>query len=59
MTINGEIGDQILAEFEAAIQPGLHEYELLAALGNAPLTLPRRNPAHPPDRFWHEHQPVG
>ena len=35
MTINGDIGDQILAEFEAAIQPGLREYELLAVLGNA------------------------
>jgi Xaa-Pro aminopeptidase len=35
MTINGEIGDEILAEFEAAIRPGLHEYELLAVLGNA------------------------
>ena len=35
MTINGGIGDAILAEFEAAIRPGIREYELLAVLGNA------------------------
>ncbi len=33
--INGGIGDAILAEFEAAIRPGIREYELLAVLGNA------------------------
>ncbi len=35
MTINGAIGDAILAEFEAAIRPGVREYELLAVLGDA------------------------
>jgi Xaa-Pro aminopeptidase len=35
MTINGGIGDAILAEFEAAIRPGIREYELLAVLGDA------------------------
>lgn len=33
--LNGGIGDAILAEFEAAIHPGIREYELLAVLGNA------------------------
>jgi Xaa-Pro aminopeptidase len=33
--INGEIGDAILAEFEAAIRPGIREYELLAVLSDA------------------------
>ena len=33
--INGRIGDEMLAEFEAAIRPGIREYELLAVLGNA------------------------
>ncbi|HEV8310813.1 MAG TPA: Xaa-Pro peptidase family protein [Methylomirabilota bacterium] len=33
--INGGIGDAILAEFEAAIRPGIREYELLAVLGHA------------------------
>ncbi len=35
MAINGGIGDAILAEFEAAIRPGIREYELLAVLGDA------------------------
>jgi Xaa-Pro aminopeptidase len=35
MKINGGIGDAILAEFEAAIRPGIREYELLAVLGHA------------------------
>jgi Xaa-Pro aminopeptidase len=39
MTINGGIGDAILAELEAAIRPGLREYELYAVLGNALLRL--------------------
>lgn len=34
-TINGAIGDAILAEFEAAVRPGIREYELLAVLANA------------------------
>ncbi|MBI3456460.1 MAG: aminopeptidase P family protein [Candidatus Rokubacteria bacterium] len=34
-TINGAIGDAILAEFEAAIRPGVREYELLAVLAHA------------------------
>jgi Xaa-Pro aminopeptidase len=33
--LNGRIGDEMLAEFEAAIRPGIREYELLAVLGNA------------------------
>lgn len=33
--LNGAIGDEILGEFEAAIRPGIREYELLAVLGNA------------------------
>jgi Xaa-Pro aminopeptidase len=33
--VNGRIGDEMLGEFEAAIQPGIREYELLAVLGNA------------------------
>ncbi len=35
LKINGAIGDAILTEFEAAIRPGIREYELLAVLGNA------------------------
>ena len=35
MIINGGIGDAILADFEAAIRPGIREYELLAELGHA------------------------
>ena len=34
MTINGGIGDAMLAEFEAAIRPGIREYELLAVLSD-------------------------
>jgi Xaa-Pro dipeptidase len=33
--LNGGIGDAMLAEFEAAIRPGVREYELLAVLGHA------------------------
>src|SRR5262249_8365102 len=33
--INGGIGDFMLAEFEAAIRPGIREYELLAVLADA------------------------
>ncbi len=33
--VNGRIGDEMLAEFEAAIRPGIREYELLAVLGNS------------------------
>jgi Xaa-Pro aminopeptidase len=33
--INGGIGDAILGEFEAAIRPGIREYELLAVLSDA------------------------
>jgi Xaa-Pro aminopeptidase len=33
--VNGRIGDEMLAEFEAAIRPGIREYELLAVLGDA------------------------
>jgi len=33
--INGGIGDAMLAEFEAAIRPGIREYELLAVLADA------------------------
>jgi Xaa-Pro aminopeptidase len=33
--LNGRIGDEMLAEFEAAIRPGIREFELLAVLGNA------------------------
>lgn len=35
MLINGPIGDTMLAEFEAAIRPGVREYELLAVLNDA------------------------
>ena len=35
MTLNGAIGDAMLAEFEAAIRPGVREYELLAVLSDA------------------------
>jgi len=35
MIVNGGIGDAILADFEAAIRPGIREYELLAELGHA------------------------
>jgi Xaa-Pro aminopeptidase len=33
-TINGAIGDAMLADFDAAIRPGIREYELLAVLSN-------------------------
>src|SRR5438093_1080452 len=33
--LNGAIGDAMLAEFEAAIRPGIREYELLAGLSDA------------------------
>jgi Xaa-Pro aminopeptidase len=33
--INGSIGDAMLTEFEAAIRPGIREYELLAVLSDA------------------------
>jgi Xaa-Pro dipeptidase len=33
--INGGIGDAILTEFQAAIRPGIREYELLAVLSGA------------------------
>jgi Xaa-Pro aminopeptidase len=32
---NGRVGDEMLAEFEAAIRPGIREYDLLAVLGSA------------------------
>jgi Xaa-Pro aminopeptidase len=35
MVINGSIGDAMLADFEAAIRPGIREYELLAVLSDA------------------------
>lgn len=35
MTVNGAIGDTMLAAFEAAIRPGIREYELLAVLADA------------------------
>ena len=35
MAINGGIGDAMLAEFEAAIRPGIREYELLAVLSDS------------------------
>ena len=35
MALNGGIGDAMLAEFEAAIRPGIREYELLAVLSDA------------------------
>jgi len=35
MAINGAIGDAMLAEFEAAIRPGIREYELLAVLSDS------------------------
>jgi Xaa-Pro aminopeptidase len=35
MLLNGAIGDAMLAEFEAAIRPGVREYELLAVLSDA------------------------
>jgi len=33
--VNGSIGDAMLADFEAAIRPGIREYELLAVLSDA------------------------
>jgi len=33
-TINGAIGDAMLADFDAAVRPGIREYELLAVLSN-------------------------
>jgi Xaa-Pro aminopeptidase len=35
MTVNGAIGDAMLADFEAAIRPGIREFELLAVLSDA------------------------
>jgi Xaa-Pro aminopeptidase len=35
MIVNGGIGDAMLAEFEAAIRPGIREYELLAVLSDS------------------------
>jgi Xaa-Pro aminopeptidase len=35
MALNGAIGDAMLAELEAAIRPGIREYELLAVLSDA------------------------
>lgn len=35
LLLNGAIGDAMLAEFEAAIRPGVREYELLAVLSDA------------------------
>jgi Xaa-Pro aminopeptidase len=35
MILNGGIGDAMLGEFEAAIRPGIREYELLAVLSDA------------------------
>ncbi|MEX2649473.1 MAG: Xaa-Pro peptidase family protein [Alphaproteobacteria bacterium] len=35
MILNGAIADVLLAEFEAAIRPGIREYELLAVLNDA------------------------
>jgi Xaa-Pro aminopeptidase len=35
LKINGSIGDAMLGEFEAAIRPGIREYELLAVLSDA------------------------
>ena len=35
MALNGGIGDAMLAEFEAAIRPGIREYELLAVLSDS------------------------
>lgn len=35
LTINGAIGDAILCELEAAIRPGIREFELLAVLADA------------------------
>jgi len=35
MAINGGIGDAMLAEFEAAIRPGIREFELWAVLSDA------------------------
>ena len=35
LIINGAIGDAILTEFEAAIHPGIREYELYAVLSDA------------------------
>ena len=37
--INGTIGDAMLADFSAAIRPGVREYELLAVLSNTLLRL--------------------
>jgi len=34
MTVNGAIGDTMLAAFEGAIRPGIREYELLAVLAD-------------------------
>jgi Xaa-Pro aminopeptidase len=35
MAVNGGIGDAMLAEFEAAIRPGIREFELLAVLSDS------------------------
>ena len=35
MIINGAIGDAVLADFEAAIVPGIREYELLAVINES------------------------
>jgi Xaa-Pro aminopeptidase len=35
LAVNGGIGDAMLADFEAAIRPGVREYELLAVLSDA------------------------
>ena len=35
MLINGTIGDAMMADFEAAVRPGIREYELLAVLNES------------------------
>ena len=35
MILNGQIGDAMMAEFEAAVRPGIREYELLAVLNDS------------------------
>ena len=35
MILNGAIGDAMLAQFEAAVRPGIREYELMAVINDA------------------------
>ena len=58
MLLNGAIGDAMLAEFEAAIRPGVREYELLAVLSDALLRRQGEGAVHALGCLGPEHEPV-